>query len=60
MSGMCGFAFFFTSPFGGEVGAKRRVRGPFSIAESRKGPLTRPKSVDLSPKGRGEEEHINV
>jgi hypothetical protein len=45
----------FTSPFGGEVGAQRRVRGPLPGAVRREGPLTRPKRVDLSPEGRGEE-----
>jgi hypothetical protein len=43
----------FTSPLGGEVGAQRRVRGPFVTLPS-EGPLTRPKRVDLSPEGRGE------
>jgi hypothetical protein len=41
---------FFTSPFGGEVGAERRVRGPLA-PHSPEGPLTRPNRVDLSPKG---------
>jgi|GEM_PF-16722 len=41
----------FTSPFGGEVGAQRRVRGPFPGPACGEGPLTRPKRVDLSPKG---------
>ena len=45
----------FTSPFGGEVGAQRRVRGPLASAVQGEGPLTRPKRVDLSPRGRGEE-----
>jgi hypothetical protein len=45
----------FTSPFGGEVGAQRRVRGPFLRIASKRGPLTRPKRVDLSPKGSGEQ-----
>lgn len=44
----------FTSPFGGEVGAQRRVRGP-SPQRQTQGPLTRPKRVDLSPEGRGKE-----
>ncbi len=39
----------FTSPFGGEVGAQRRVRGPSLYLMA--GPLTRPKRVDLSPQG---------
>jgi hypothetical protein len=41
----------FTSPFGGEVGAWRRVRGPLSNRTALEGPLTRPKRVDLSPQG---------
>ena len=40
----------FTSPFGGEVGAQRRVRGPLFLHLA-EGPLTRPKRVDLSPQG---------
>ncbi len=40
----------FTSPFGGE--------GAFLLTASRKGPLTRPKRVDLSPEGRGKEGYI--
>ena len=46
---------FFTSPFGAEVGAQRRVRGPLPGEVLVEGPLTRPKTVDLSPKGRGAE-----
>jgi len=42
---------FFTSPFGGEVGAQRRVRGPLANSVAYEGPLTRPKRVDLSPQG---------
>ncbi|MET3897862.1 hypothetical protein ABIB57_001808 [Devosia sp. UYZn731] len=44
-------AAFFTFPFGGEVGARRRVRGPSSRILSRKAPLT----LALSPKGRGDQ-----
>ncbi|HTN63802.1 MAG TPA: precorrin-3B synthase, partial [Devosia sp.] len=44
----------FTSPVWGEVGAQRRVRGSSPNTASSKGPLTRPRGVDLSPKGRGE------
>jgi hypothetical protein len=47
----------FTSPFGGEVG-RRPGEGAFLLTASRKGPLTRPKRVDLSPEGRGKEGHI--
>ena len=42
----------FTSPFGGEVGAQRRVRGPLLNEVHEEGPLTRLASqVDLSPQG---------
>ncbi len=51
---------FLTSPSGGEVGAQRRVRGPSPHTGSRKGPLTRPKTVDLSPKGEVKKEIIHV
>ncbi|MET3899815.1 hypothetical protein ABIB57_003777 [Devosia sp. UYZn731] len=44
-------SMLFTSPFGGEVGAQRRVKGPLARTSPSKGPLTRPKRVDLSPKG---------
>lgn len=47
----------FTSPFGGEVGAQRRVRGPSPHSTTRIGPLTRlALQVDLSPKGEVKEE----
>ncbi|ODT83117.1 MAG: hypothetical protein ABS76_04095 [Pelagibacterium sp. SCN 64-44] len=42
---------FFTSPFGGEVGAQRRVRGALANSVTHEDPLTRPKRVDLSPQG---------
>ncbi len=45
----------FTSPFGGEVGAQRRVKGPLLSPVHGEGPLTRPKRVDLSARGRGKE-----
>lgn len=48
-------AAIFTSPFGGEVAAKQRVRGPFPRTAFRQGPLTRPSGVDLSPRGRGKQ-----
>ena len=38
-----------TSPFGGEVGAQRRVRGPSSAPRLGQGPLT----LTLSPEGEG-------
>ncbi|SHE75761.1 hypothetical protein SAMN02745223_01105 [Devosia limi DSM 17137] len=50
---------FLTAPFGGEVGAQRRVRGPSPCARFGKGPLTRPKRVDLSPKGEVKKEHCH-
>ncbi|MET3926292.1 hypothetical protein ABIE28_002401 [Devosia sp. 2618] len=46
---------FLTSPFGREVALQGRVRGPSPHAAYGKGPLTRPKTVDLSPRGRGED-----
>jgi hypothetical protein len=45
------FDGFLTSPYGGEVGAQRRVRGPLANMIMSEGPLTRPKRVDLSPQG---------
>ncbi|KRA46175.1 hypothetical protein ASD80_18110 [Devosia sp. Root635] len=48
---MGGSSIFFTSPFGGEVALKGRVRGPLPGEVRGEGPLTRPKRVDLSPKG---------
>jgi len=44
------FGTLFTSPFGGEVGAQRRVRGPLFLYLA-EGLLTRPRRVDLSPQG---------
>ena len=40
----------------GERSAEGRVRGPFLGEVRGEGPLTRPKRVDLSPKGTGEEQ----
>lgn len=40
----------FTSPSAGEV-ARSAGEGAFLLAVPRKGPLTRPKTVDLSPQG---------
>lgn len=42
----------FTSPFGGEAAASRRVRGPSTFAEHGKGPLVRAKTVELFPQGK--------
>ncbi|MET3897946.1 hypothetical protein ABIB57_001892 [Devosia sp. UYZn731] len=53
MSGLVGIGFLHLA-LGGEVGAQRPVRGPSPNTQRRKGPLTRPKRVDLSPEGRGE------
>ncbi len=47
----CDERALFTSPFGGEVGAQRRVRGAFLGLVRGEGRLTRPKTVDLSPQG---------
>jgi hypothetical protein len=38
-------------PLGERSARQRRVRGPLSLPVRGKGPLTRPKRVDLSPKG---------
>ena len=56
-------AHSFTSSFGGEVGARASPNSPSEFGWGKgafpgrgagEGPLTRPKRVDLSPRGRGE------
>ncbi len=42
-------------PSGERLARQRRVRGPLLGEVRGEGPLTRPKRVDLSPRGRGEE-----
>jgi hypothetical protein len=40
-------------PLGERSARERRVRGPLANSVHGQGPLTRPKRVDLSPRGRG-------
>jgi hypothetical protein len=46
-------------PLGERSARQRRVRGPFLTDIAGEGPLTRPKRVDLSPKGEVKKERSN-
>jgi hypothetical protein len=47
------------APRGERSARQRRVRGPFVTDIAGEGPLTRPKRVDLSPKGEVKKERSN-